>query len=82
MGSTREEVYGEANKKYKNGTLLQAAGAAIFVAAGIIIVNRMIQSKKIQRRALAVSPHLLMEPNYSSSRLSANPGISVRYRLR
>ena len=81
IGSTRDELYNEANKKYKSGALLQIAGAAVFVAAGVMIVNRMIQAKKIERRGLAVSPHISFEPNTLSS-ASVTTGITLRYRLR
>lgn len=82
IGSTREDLYKEANKKYKNGTLLQVAGAAVFVAAGVIIVNRMIQAKKIERKRLAVSPHIVFDPASASTRAGLTTGVAMRYRLR
>ena len=82
MGSTRNEVYSEANKKYKNGTLLQVAGAAIFVTAGVMIVSRMIQAKKIERRSVAVVPHVGIERSDISGRGNVSAGLTMRYRLR
>ena len=82
IGSTREDLYKEANKKHKNGTLLEVAGAAVFVAAGVIIVNRMIQAKKIERRRLAVSPHIVFDPASASTSAGLTTGVAMRYRLR
>jgi len=81
LGSTRDEVYREANKKYRNGSLLQMAGAAILVTAGVIIVNRMIQSKKIERRSLALSPYLNVNPDNASGKVQADTGLTLRYRF-
>lgn len=80
LGSTREEVYEEANKKYKNGSLLQIAGAAILVTAGAMIVNRMIQSKKVVR-AVALSPYINVNSDNESGKVLADTGLSLRYRL-
>ena len=80
LGSTREEVYSEANKKYKNGSLLQIGGAAILVTAGVIIVNRMIQSKKIGRRGLALSPYLDVNPG-AAGKVHAGTGLTLQYRF-
>jgi hypothetical protein len=82
LGTTRDDLYHEANKKYKNGTLLQAAGAAIFVAAGVMVVTRMIQSRKIQGRDIAVSPHLGIDPATASGRINVNTGLTLQYRIR
>jgi hypothetical protein len=82
IGSTRDEVYEEANKKHKNATLLQVAGAAVFVAAGVMILNRMIQAKKIERRGLAVRPHMMLNPESAMSRARFSTGLTVQYRLR
>jgi hypothetical protein len=82
MGSTRDEVYSEANKKYKNGSLLQVAGAAVLVTAGIIIVNRMIQAKKLERRNLAVHPYIDVDRNRSGAKVYVSTGLTLRYRLR
>lgn len=81
LGSTREEVFSEANKKYKNGSLLEIAGAAVLVTAGVIIVNRMIQAKKMERRRVAVSPYMNVEPTHMSGKVEAYSGLTIKYRL-
>jgi len=81
MGTSRDDVYNEANKKYKNGTLLQVAGGAVLVTAGVIIVNRIIQAKKMARRAVAVSPYINIDPNDASGKLTMNTGLTFRVRL-
>jgi hypothetical protein len=82
LGSTRDELFNEANKKYKNGTLLQAAGAAIFLTAGVMIVTRMIQMKKVEQRTVAVTPHFTIDPTSVSSSAGMHAGLTIRYRLR
>lgn len=82
MGSTRDEVYSEANKKYKNGTLLQVAGAAIFLTAGVMIVSRMIQAKKVERRSVAVTPHVSVGQSGITGSANVSAGLTMRYRLR
>lgn len=82
MGSTRDEVYSEANKKYKNGTLLQVAGAAIFLTAGVMIVSRMIQTKKVERRSVAVVPHVSIGQPGMTGRANVTAALTMRYRLR
>ena len=81
LGSTREDVYGEANKKYKNGSLLQIAGAAVLVTAGVIIVNRMIQAKKMQHRSVAVAPYLNVDPGDAAGKAHAHSGFTIKYRF-
>ena len=82
IGSTRDEVYSEANKKYKNGTLLQVAGAAIFLTAGVMIVSRMIQAKKVERRSVAVAPQVSIGQPDIAGRPNMIAGLTMRYRLR
>jgi hypothetical protein len=82
MGSSREDVYSEANKKYKNGSLLKLAGAAVLVGAGAVIVNRIIQAKKLERRNMAFSPYINIDPKNTSGKVSAQTGFTLRYRLR
>jgi hypothetical protein len=81
LGSTRDEVYSEANKKYKNGSLLEIAGAAVLVTAGVIIVNRMIQAKKIDRQRVAVFPNITVDSGYASGKVEAYPGFAIHYRI-
>jgi hypothetical protein len=81
IGSTRDEVYEDANKKHKNAALLQVAGAAVFLGAGVMIVNRMIQAKRIERRGLAVTPHMSFNPASAMSSGGFAAGVTVRYRF-
>jgi hypothetical protein len=82
LGSSRDEVYDEANKKNKSGTVMMIAGGAILATAGIIIVNRMIQTKKLNQRGLSFSPLLGFSPGAAYGSITPTTGVTLRYRLR
>ena len=82
LGSTRDQVYDEANKKNKSGTVMMVAGGAILATAGIIIVNRMIQTKKLKQRGLTFSPLLRFNPGATYGTITPTAGVTLRYRLR
>jgi len=50
LGVTRSGLYDDANKSNKTAQLMMYGGAAIFAAAGAILVNRMIWIKRIEKR--------------------------------
>lgn len=81
LGSTREEVYDEANKKHKTGTVLAIAGGAVLATAGIIMINRLIQMKRLKQRGIAVSPYIDFQQQQGKETLTANAGFSLRVRL-
>ena len=82
LGSTRDQVYDEANKKNKTGTVMTIAGSAILATAGIIIVNRIIQTKKLNQRGLSFSPMLKLNPGATYGTITPAAGVTLRYRLR
>jgi hypothetical protein len=82
LGSTRDQVYDEANKKNKSGTVMTIAGGAILATAGIIIVNRIIQTKKLSQRGLSFSPMLRFNPGAMYGTITPTAGVTLRYRLR
>ena len=73
LGSTREEVYSEANKKHKTGTFTKAGGGLVLLAAGVIMVNRIIQMKKIDRRSVAFSPYINVDRGTASGKVTPKP---------
>ena len=82
MGSTRDDVYDEANKKHKTGTLMTVAGGAVLLTAGIIMVNRMIQAKKLRQQNLSFSPLIKINPGSTYGSIHATTGLTITYRLR
>ena len=82
LGTTRDQVYDEANKKNKTGTVMTIAGGAILATAGIIIVNRMIQTKKLNQRGLSFSPLLKFNADATYGNVKPTAGVTLRYRLR
>lgn len=82
LGSTRDEVYDEANKKNKSGTVMMVAGGAVLATAGIIIVNRIIQDKKLKKRGLSFSPMLRLNPGATYGTVTPTAGVTLRYRVR
>jgi hypothetical protein len=82
MGSTRDEVYDEANKKHKTATVMTIAGGAVLLTAGIIMVNRMIQAKKLRQQNLSFSPLINIGPGSTYGSMHATTGVTIRYRLR
>lgn len=82
LGSTRSEVYDEANKKHKTGTLLAVAGGAVLVTAGIIMINRMVQMKKLKQRGISLSPYLDFNERNPNRTVSANAGLTLSLRLK
>jgi len=81
LGTTRDDLYSDANKKYKTGSLLQIAGAAVLVTAGVIIVNRMIQAKKMERKRLALSAYINSGPDNFAGKARGHSGLALRYRI-
>lgn len=81
MSSTREEIYKEANKKYKTGTITKVGGGIVLLAAGVIMVNRIIQMKKINKQALSVAPFINVDRGNASGKIGAQGGVTLTYRL-
>lgn len=80
LGSTRNEVYDEANKKHKTGTILTIAGGTVLATAGIIMINRLIQMKKIRQRSVSAVPYINVTEGANST-LTADAGVKLRFRL-
>ncbi len=58
LGITRRELYTEANKKHKGAQALTYGGITVIVAAGAIIVSRLIGNKKMSNSGLSFTPML------------------------
>lgn len=80
LGSTRNEVYDEANKKHKTGTILTIAGGAVLATAGIIMINRLVQMKKVRQRSVSAVPYINVTEGANST-LTADAGVRLRFRL-
>lgn len=81
MGSTRNDVYDEANKKHKTGTFLKVAGGAVLLTAGIIMVNRLIQLKKLEQRTMSFAPYLNIDRKSAPGKVYAAGGLTLTCRL-
>jgi hypothetical protein len=81
MGSTRNDVYDEANKKYKTGTFLKVAGAAVILTAGIIMINRMVQLKKLEQRNVSFAPYLNIDNKSNPGKVYTAGGMTLTCRL-
>ncbi|MBT1687584.1 hypothetical protein [Dawidia soli] len=81
MGSTRNDVYDEANKKHKTGTFLKVAGGAVLLTAGIIMVNRLIQLKKLEQRTVSFAPYLNIDRQSTPGKVYTAGGLTLSCRL-
>jgi hypothetical protein len=82
LGSTRNEVYDEANKKHKTGSILTIAGGAVLATAGIIMVNRIIQMKKLKQRGISFTPYIDIDQPRGKDAMTANAGLTMTLKLR
>jgi hypothetical protein len=81
MGTTRKDVYDEANKKHKTGTFLKVAGGAVLLTAGIIMVNRLIQLKKLEQRSVSFAPYLNIDRKSAPGKVYTAGGLTLTCRL-
>lgn len=81
---SRSDHYKEANSKHKKGQLLAAGGAAVLVGGGIIMVTRLIQINKYNKKCAGktsdTSPKLNWQPIVNVGRSkSVSAGIAVNF---
>jgi hypothetical protein len=81
MGTTRNDVYEEANKKHKTGMFLKVAGGAVLLTAGIIMVNRIIQLKKLEQRTVSFAPYLNIDSKTTPGKVHTAGGLTLTCRL-
>jgi hypothetical protein len=85
LGVTRDELYEDANKTNKKSQLMIYGGAAVFAAAGYILVNRVIWLQRIEnRRSSQVRPADLQCNNFRryfelKTTTTASAGIGFTY---
>ncbi len=81
---TREEHYEEANSKHKKGQWLTGGGAAVLVGGGVIMVTRLIQINKYNKKCAGktsdASTKLNWQPIVNVGRSkSVSAGIAVNF---
>ena len=81
LGTTRDDLFAEANKKYKNGTLLTIAGSAVLVGAAVIMVKRVIEVKKLNSNTVAIAPFLRISSPHANASLKPAAGLTLKIRL-
>ena len=81
LGTTRDDLFAEANKKYKNGTLLTIAGSAVLVGAAVIMIKRIVELKKLNNTNVAVAPFLRVSSPEADANLKTAAGLTLKIRL-
>ncbi len=77
---TRDELYDEANKKYKKGQYFLAAGGAVLVAGGYMMISRIIKIKKYKRDMNNINSTSSNKPYFDFALNNKNeiPSIGIR----
>lgn len=79
LGTTRNEVYDEANKKHKTGSILAIGGGAILATAAVIMVNRIIQINKLKKSRMTLAP--VFAPVLSQAQTKGPYGVKLSWRI-
>jgi len=82
LGISRSELYQEANKKHKGAQVLTYGGIAVIVAAGGILVSRLIGQSKLNNSGLSVTPTLdLNTKKYMNKTSTLVYGVNLSYQF-
>jgi len=64
MGVTRDELYTQANKKHKNAQLFMIGGGVVVVAAGAMLITRLVNNSKMASSQTKITPHIEVGTNF------------------
>lgn len=81
LGTTRDDVYSEANKKYKNGSLITIAGAAVLTATAAMLVKRIVETKQLNKRSVAMTPFFRVPAHDANTKSKPVAGLTLRLRF-
>jgi hypothetical protein len=79
LGTTRNEMYDEANKKHKTGSILAIGGGAVLATAAVIMVNRIIQINKLKKSRVTLAP--VFAPLPAQANATGRYGLKLSWRL-